>query len=197
MNTALKVKLGLVFFLIVLAIVTVVPSFYANTPSWWKKYMAPEGLRLGLDLQGGMHLVLKVNLKKAEENTLELAANDLKDTLAEESVTAVQTKSTTKDTIIFTLPNASAVDKVQEIIQDGFDEELEVQVDAKEGSFPRITLRLSQERKDYIKNNAVAQSLEIIRNRIDQFGVAEPDKVAGSVGALSVGPSGSKPGAPG
>ena len=174
MNTGLKVKLGLVFFLIALAVVTVVPSFYANTPSWWKKYMAPEGLRLGLDLQGGMHLVLKVNLQKAEENTLELAANDLKDTLAEESVTAVQTKSATKDTVIFTLPNVSAVDKVQEIIQDGFDEELEVQVDAKEGSFPRITLRLSQERKDFIKNNAVAQSLEIIRNRIDQFGVAEP-----------------------
>ncbi len=174
MNTGLKVKLGLVFFLIALAVVTVVPSFYANTPSWWKKYMAPEGLRLGLDLQGGMHLVLKVNLQKAEENTLELAANDLKDTLAEESVTAVQTKSATKDTIIFTLPNTSAVDKVQEIIQDGFDEELEVQVDAQDGSFPRITLRLSQERKDFIKNNAVAQSLEIIRNRIDQFGVAEP-----------------------
>ena len=174
MNTALKVKLGFLFFLIVLAVITVVPSFYAGAPSWWKKYMAPEGLRLGLDLQGGMHLVLKVNLQKAEENTLELAANDLKDTLAEESVTAVQTTSASKDTIIFTLPNASAVDKVQEIIQDGFDEELDVQVDAKEGSFPRIILGLSQEKKDYIKNNAVAQSLEIIRNRIDQFGVAEP-----------------------
>ncbi len=46
--------------------------------------MAPEGLRLGLDLQGGMHLVLKVNLKKAEENTLEFAATDIKDTLAEQ-----------------------------------------------------------------------------------------------------------------
>ncbi len=174
MNTALKLKLGFLTFMIALAVVTVVPSFYANTPSWWKKYMAPEGLRLGLDLQGGMHLVLKVNLKKAEENTLELAANDLKDTLAEEAVTAVQTKSAAKDTIIFTLPNASAVDTVQALVADGFDEELDVQVDAKEGSFPRIILKLSEERKDYIKNNAVAQSLEIIRNRIDQFGVAEP-----------------------
>ncbi len=174
MNTALKLKLGFLFFIIVLAVTTVVPSFYDNTPSWWKKYMAPEGLRLGLDLQGGMHLVLQVNLQKAEENTLELAANDLKDTLAEESVTAVQTNSGSKDTIIFTLPNVSAVDKVQALIEDGFDEELDVQVDAKEGSFPRIILQLSQEKKDYIKNNAVAQSLEIIRNRIDQFGVAEP-----------------------
>jgi SecD/SecF fusion protein len=174
MNTALKLKLGFLFFMVALAVVTVVPSFYANTPSWWKQYMAPEGLRLGLDLQGGMHLVLKVNLQKAEENTLELAANDLKDTLAEESVTAVQTKSATKDTIIFTLPNASAVDKVNALVADGFDEELDVQVDAKEGSFPRIILKLSEKKKDYIKNNAVSQSLEIIRNRIDQFGVAEP-----------------------
>jgi len=174
MNTALKLKLGFLLFMITLAVVTVVPSFYANTPSWWKTYMAPEGLRLGLDLQGGMHLVLKVNLQKAEENTLELAANDLKDTLAEESVTAVQTTSADKNTIIFTLPNASAIDTVKELIADGFDEELDVEVDAKEGSFPRIILKLSEERREYIKNNAVSQSLDIIRNRIDQFGVAEP-----------------------
>jgi len=47
--------------------------------------MAPEGLRLGLDLQGGMHLVLKVDLKKAAEDSLELAAADLKDSLKEKS----------------------------------------------------------------------------------------------------------------
>ena len=174
MNTSIKLKLALVFFLLVLAIITIVPSFYAGTPSWWKKYMAPEGLRLGLDLQGGMHLVLQVNLQKAQENTLELAANDLKDTLAEESISAVQTIAKDKKTIIFTLPNASAVDKVRGIIEDGFEDELDITVDAKEGSFPRIILELSQEKVDYINNNAVAQSLEIIRNRIDQFGVAEP-----------------------
>jgi len=174
MNTTLKLKLGLLFLLVILAVITIVPSFYANTPSWWKKYMAPEGLRLGLDLQGGMHLVLKVNLQKAQENTLELAANDLKDTLAEESISAVQTNSGDKRTVIFTLPNASAVEKVQEIIQEGYEEELNISVDAKEGSFPRIIIRLSDEKIDYIKENAVDQSLEIIRNRIDQFGVAEP-----------------------
>jgi SecD/SecF fusion protein len=174
MNTSIKLKLGLLFFLITLAVVTIVPSFYANTPSWWKQYMAPEGLRLGLDLQGGMHLVLKVNLQKAQENTLELAANDLKDTLADKSISAVQTKTSDKNTFIFTLPNASAVDSVREVITDDYEDELEITVDAKEGSFPRIILRLSPEMRDFIQNNAVAQSLEIIRNRIDQFGVAEP-----------------------
>ncbi len=174
MNTTIKLKLGSLVFLILLAIVTIVPSFYPSAPSWWKTYMAPEGLRLGLDLQGGMHLVLKVNLQKAQENTLELSANDLKDRLAEEAISAVQTNSADKSSIIFTLPNASAVEKVQEIISDGYEDELDITIEAKEGSFPRIILKLSQEKIEYIESNAVSQSLEIIRNRIDQFGVAEP-----------------------
>ncbi|BDD85756.1 protein translocase subunit SecD [Desulfofustis limnaeus] len=174
MNTTIKLKLGLLIFLITLAVVTVVPSFYDKTPTWWKTYMAPEGLRLGLDLQGGMHLVLKVNLQKARENTLELAANDLRDALAEQSISVVQSSTGDRNSIVFTVPNTSAVERIRAIVQDGFEEELDISVDAKEGSFPRITLSLSQEKIDFINNNAVSQSLEIIRNRIDQFGVAEP-----------------------
>lgn len=173
MNTSLKLKLAFLISVILLAVVTVVPSFYSGTPSWWKNYMAPEGLRLGLDLQGGMHLVLKVNLQKAEENTLEFAAADLKDTLAEESISVVRTSSASKDTIIFTLPNSSTVDTVQSLIADDFPD-INARVESKEGSFPRIFLKLKQEKIDYIKTNAVEQSLEILRNRIDQFGVAEP-----------------------
>ena len=135
--------------------------------------MAPEGLRLGLDLQGGMHLVLKVNLKKAEENALEFAAADIKDTLAEQSISAVRTSSSTPDTIIFTLPNASSIDQVRGLIDEDFPD-ITPRIETKEGSFPRIFLTLKQEKKDYIKTHAVEQSLEIIRNRIDQFGVAEP-----------------------
>ena len=173
MNTMLKLKIAFLVSLILIAIVTVVPSFYSATPGWWKTYMAPEGLRLGLDLQGGMHLVLKVNLKKAEENSLEFAAADIKDSLAEQSISAVRTSSSSADTIIFTLPNASSVDQVKEIVAEDFPD-ITPRVETKEGSFPRIFLTLKEEKKEYIKTHAVEQSLEIIRNRIDQFGVAEP-----------------------
>ena len=173
MNTTLKLKLVFLASLIFIAIVTIVPSFYSETPGWWKTYMAPEGLRLGLDLQGGMHLVLKVNLEKAEENALEFAATDLKDSLAEQSISAVRTTSSSADTIIFTLPNTSAVDQVREIATEDFPD-ITTRIETKEGSFPRIFLTLKQEKKDYIKVHAVEQSLEILRNRIDQFGVAEP-----------------------
>lgn len=173
MNTKLKIKLVFLFFLIAMSAMTVTPSFYSSTPDWWKKYMAPEGLRLGLDLQGGMHLVLKVNLPKAEENALQFAANDLKDTLADESISAVRTPSTEKNTVIFTLPNAGTIDKVETLIKDEFPD-IDSRIEQKENSFPRIFLSLKQSKIDFINNNAVDQSLEILRNRIDQFGVAEP-----------------------
>jgi SecD/SecF fusion protein len=172
MNTSLKLKIGALLFLVILSVITIVPSFYSATPDWWKKYMAPEGLRLGLDLQGGMHLVLKVDLKKAAENSLELAAADLKDSLKEKSITAVRSEGT-PGTIIFTLPNTGAVETVKNLIKDDFPN-INAQIEAKEGSFPRITLNLKDSEIDFINTNAVNQSLEIIRNRIDQFGVAEP-----------------------
>jgi SecD/SecF fusion protein len=172
MNTSLKLKLGLVVFLIFTAIITIIPSFYSATPNWWKKYMAPGGLHLGLDLQGGMHLVLKVDLEKAAQNSLELAANDLRERLSEQSISIVQTKSEKAGTLTFTLPNTSAVDKINTIVKD--DPDIKARIETKEGTFPRIFLTLSKTKIDYIRSNAVNQSLEILRNRIDQFGVAEP-----------------------
>ncbi len=173
MNTNLKLKIGLLFTVILFSVMTIVPSFYAGAPDWWKKYLAPEGLKLGLDLQGGMHLVLRVDLDKAVENSLELAASDLKEGLAEKNISAVQLDSPDPGQIVFTLPNTGAVDTINQVIKEDFPN-LDVKVEAEAGTFPRITLKLTGDEIDFIRKNAVAQSLEIIRNRIDQFGVAEP-----------------------
>ncbi|NLX19296.1 MAG: protein translocase subunit SecDF, partial [Desulfobulbus sp.] len=93
MNSILKLKIGLVFFLLVFAGLALTPSLYHDLPDWWKKYLAPAGLKLGLDLQGGMHLVLQVDLEKAAENSLDLAASDFKSALAEHNINAVRMES--------------------------------------------------------------------------------------------------------
>jgi SecD/SecF fusion protein len=173
MNTNLKLKIGLLFTVILFSIMTLVPSFYPGAPDWWKTYLAPQGLKLGLDLQGGMHLVLRVDLDKAVDNSLELAASDLKEGLAEKNISAVQLDSVDPGQVIFTLPNTGAVDTINQVIKEDFPN-LDITVEAEEGSFPRISLKLTADEIDFIRKNAVAQSLEIIRNRIDQFGVAEP-----------------------
>jgi len=173
MNTSLKWKIVLLVMLIVFSGIIIVPSFYKDAPGWWRKYLAPEGLRLGLDLQGGMHLVLKVDLDKAVENSLDLAAQDLKEGLAEQKITAVRTKSDNPRVVNLILPNTEALSTVQELVSGDFPN-LDIDIQAEAGTFPRIQLRLKDDEIDFIKKNAVAQSLEIIRNRIDQFGVAEP-----------------------
>ncbi len=173
MNTTLKLKIGLLLLLIVFSVMTLVPSFYPGAPSWWKKYLAPEGLKLGLDLQGGMHLVLRVDLDKAVENSLDLAASDLKEILASKKITVVRTKSDDLRKVVFTCPNTGVLDTVNKVVKDDFPN-LDIEVEAGQGSWPRITLQLKDDEVNFIRKNAVDQSLEIIRNRIDQFGVAEP-----------------------
>jgi SecD/SecF fusion protein len=160
--------------MIVFSGVIVMPSFNKNLPDWWQKYLAPEGLRLGLDLQGGMHLVLNVDLEKAIENTLVLSTQNLINQLADKQVTVVRTPSPDPDQVVLTMPNTSAVSTVEEVVKGNFADDLDIKIEKNTGSFPRISLKLTEEKIKFINDNAVNMALEIIRNRIDQFGVAEP-----------------------
>ncbi|MDT8335274.1 MAG: protein translocase subunit SecD, partial [Desulfurivibrionaceae bacterium] len=174
MNKSLKWKIILLLSIVVFSGVAVVPSFTDNVPGWWKKYFAPAGLRLGLDLQGGMHLVMKVDLEKAMVNSLDLAAQNLKTQLADKQITVVRTPTDDPTKVVLTLPNTNALGTVEDTVKGDFAEDLNIEIITETGSFPRIILSLTESKVDFIKNNAVNQSLEIIRNRIDQFGVAEP-----------------------
>jgi len=171
----LKWKIAVLVFAILFSGVTVMPSFTDSLPGWWTKYLAPAALNLGLDLQGGMHLVLKVDIEKAKENTLELAAQDLKQALADKHISLVRTPGAgSRHEIVFTIPNTGAIDEVKKELDENFSSSLTYEIKHDKGSFPRIHLRLSKEKSDFIDDNAINQSLEVIRNRIDQFGVAEP-----------------------
>ncbi|MBI4767173.1 MAG: protein translocase subunit SecD, partial [Deltaproteobacteria bacterium] len=55
-------KFSLIGLLVVLSVLFVIPSLTKNLPSWWSSILRSEGMRLGLDHQGGMHLILKVDL---------------------------------------------------------------------------------------------------------------------------------------
>ncbi len=173
MNKNLRWKIIFLLFITLFSITSVVPSFDKSVPDWWKTYLAPVGLKLGLDLQGGMHLIMKVELDKAIDNALDFAAQDLKEALQEKHISVVKTKSPEKGKLIFTVPNKSALNTIKSVVNDEFPN-LDIEIKDDNGSFPRIIMKLTDERVKFIRKNAVNQSLEIIRNRIDQFGVSEP-----------------------
>ena len=67
MTKNLKWKAVLICSVIALALVYILPTF-CNVPIWWKDNLPSEKISLGLDLQGGVHLLLEVEAGKAVEN---------------------------------------------------------------------------------------------------------------------------------
>jgi preprotein translocase subunit SecD len=114
---------------------------------------------------------VEVDLSRAIQNSLELTANDVKDRLVGQGVTVVPGTMGTTGEVILSVPNAKAVEQVIALVRENPD--LTLRTENKPNSFPKAFLRLSALKVDDIQANAVNQSLEILRNRIGQFGVAE------------------------
>lgn len=183
MPSAVRWKFSLFAFFLALACLVMYPTVYKDAPDWYKKYVVGDGLKLGLDLQGGMHLIMEVDVDQAIKNATELAAKDLKDMAAGKQITMVRksaadAKVATKaaSEVEFMLPNPDAFNQIKKIIKDELPSVEVVREDAT-AKFPVLVVRLSSKEEGFLRQNAVDQSLEIIRNRIDQFGVAEPSIV--------------------
>ena len=161
--------------LIVLAVLTlaglfcVAPIMTRNLPGWWTKLLPAEGMRLGLDLQGGMQLILKVDIPRAVQNHLDVAVGDLRETLRKKQIASLSPESSGGDRARLRLVDPGVSQTVRQIITDEFPN-LDVRSDEK-GVFE---VGLKPKEIKNIEENAVTQSLEVIRNRIDQFGVTEP-----------------------
>ena len=142
--------------------------FLPNTPAfkympeWWTKNMPNKGIILGLDLQGGLHLVFEVEGDKAVETSTDRYANLIRDMLAKKKMQAdVKRNSLEIRVSPSTQQIASAVKESFPLLDES-------------SSGQDLVLRIDGKEVKKIKDNAVDQALETIRNRIDQFGVAEP-----------------------
>ena len=74
-----KWRVIVILAILVVACAYVFPSF--GVPAWWPNIFPSEKIHLGLDLQGGMHLVLEVESDKAVESAMERFAQELKTAL--------------------------------------------------------------------------------------------------------------------
>jgi SecD/SecF fusion protein len=166
-------KFTLIAVLIVLSILILLPLASKNLPSWWGKVLPAEGLRLGLDLQGGMHLILKVDLDKAVSNQLDLVQRDLRETLRKKQIPISKGETRGFNRMVFILPNAEQLPNLQSTLKDEFPG-IAIQSTGQQPAGLQVELAFKEKEISSIRENALSQSLEIIRNRIDQFGVTEP-----------------------
>ena len=70
----------------VFAVLLFLPTLTPELPAWFYKIIPTEKVHLGLDLQGGMHLILEVQAEKAIESYVERVKNNLRDDLRDKAV---------------------------------------------------------------------------------------------------------------
>jgi len=125
-------------------------------------------INLGLDLRGGTHLVLQIDIEKALENEVSAALREIKRKLEEENVPIVSIKRD-KTTIEIELLTGDEVNKAVSLIKEDYGEMFNVKVAGK-----KITLTLNPNYVSKEIDRLAEQALETIRNRVDELGVAEP-----------------------
>jgi preprotein translocase subunit SecD len=157
-------RLILIGLTLIIAFVFFLPNTAAfkYMPEWWQKNMPNKGIVLGLDLRGGLHLVFEVEGDKAVEITTERYASTLKDILKKKGFTADINRNGINITI------NPATPEIRKVVEENYPTLLPVETTG------RLVYKLSDNEVKRIRNSSVDQALETIRNRIDQFGVAEP-----------------------
>jgi preprotein translocase subunit SecD len=160
----IKWKVTLIAATVILAIVFFLPNtpVFRYMPTFWQENLPNRGIALGLDLQGGIHLLFEVEGDRAVEITTERIAQRLKDILEKGELKAELTVDGTNIRVTPDEPEisqaiAGAYANLETIPSDD-----------------ELVFRLSDGEMQKIRDNATDQALETIRNRVDQFGVAEP-----------------------
>ncbi|MDA8432276.1 MAG: protein translocase subunit SecD [Nitrospiraceae bacterium] len=131
-------------------------------PEWWKTSMPDKGIILGLDLQGGLHLVYEVQGDKAVETQTDGYVRMINDTLSKKKIEATAKRNGLNIEVSPSGPQmASTIRDIYPILDTV-------------STGQTLVLKISDKEAARIRASAVDQALETIRNRIDQFGVSEP-----------------------
>lgn len=172
MRRGVAVRLALFMIATVVSLVYLAPTFVRNLPSWWSGFVPTDRIHLGLDLQGGSHLVLEVKVDKAIENNVERIRADLTNVLRDRGISGVSVERVQGTQLQIKVPAAN-VERVRGLLKSDFPN-LALASTQTSGGTTEFLMTLSKEEIRSLRDYAVDQSLETIRNRIDQFGVSEP-----------------------
>ena len=166
-------KFFLLVFFTVLSVVYVFPTV-ANLDLQKTRFPFKQKINLGLDLQGGLYLVLGVDFNKVFKDVVDRQSASLEGRLKEKSVpfTSVQVireNLAVDDPHIVVAFDATQREGVYGLIKKEF-WTLRIAGDAP----GKLELGLSTEFRGEVRDRTMNQSIEVIRNRIDEFGVSEP-----------------------
>jgi preprotein translocase subunit SecD len=174
MIESLRIRWTIILAVLVLSIVWTVPNFFNMEKHWWP---SQARMILGLDIQGGSHLVLRVDVDSAIKQDAQRFVNSLPKDLMEEKKIEVKTV-TAVDPLrgVLKVEAAKAEDTgaIRDFIEHTYGNTFKVAgITGNEVNIEFGELYL----RDF-RSKLLDQAIAVIRNRIDEFGVAEPSITA-------------------
>ncbi|MGI1671255.1 MAG: protein translocase subunit SecD [Neptuniibacter sp.] len=142
-----------------------------TTPDWLSSIGAGP-MKLGLDLRGGVHFLLEVDLPKAVGQKLENYASEIKGRLREEKLRYRKLDIEESGALAIKFPKVEARDQSVSLLRKEYQEFLVTADDREDGFYTIVTLT-EQAARD-IETYAIKQNLTTLRNRVNELGVAEP-----------------------
>lgn len=145
-------------------------NLVSRTPEWMASLRALP-MYLGLDLRGGVHFLMQVDMRGALKQAIDTYASDARAALREKRV---RFSGLTREPngLTVTLPDAAEATRARDILFDRLPT-LEWTTDAADGSV-RLTGRLAPKAISDIQQQAVTQNIETLHKRVNELGVAEP-----------------------
>lgn len=141
-----------------------------RSPQWLTKLNALP-MYLGLDLRGGVHFLLQVDMNAALSKALEAATGDIRSALREQNI-AYSGVSRDGKVLLVKFRDAGARSKGEAEIKQRFSDFALNSADER-GEY-NLLVTLKPEAEKHIQDSAVQQNLVTLRNRVNELGVAEP-----------------------
>jgi len=174
MIKSLKIRMAITAVICLGALYFLLPTLIPQIPSPWNEYFPKDKIHLGLDLQGGMHLLMEIDTDKALEAMMERTANDLKESLMENKIRFRNVEKAKGATISLQLAESAGKNALDKVLQDKYPD-LEIDSSSPNEDAQIVHIKIKDKRAVELKKLTVEHSLETIRNRVDQFGIAEPE----------------------
>ena len=164
---SLKIRLIIILASVLLGLVYFIPNLVSfEKDNWWP---SKNKLVYGLDIQGGLHLVLSADVDEILQERLSRQGLEIKEQLEKEGIT--NSLKTDSSSIFIKLKKEDQMEQVTDWLKKS-DFLINLQIlKSQEGE---IKLAYYPSRVKTIKEDAIQQSIEVIRSRIDEFGVSEP-----------------------
>ena len=140
------------------------------TPEWMRN-LGMHPLKLGLDLRGGVHFLMEVDMDEAMKKMRTQLTNDFRTELRNRGIRLSGVKSE-NDYVVVEFKDEAVRDEAQKVLADNHKDFKVVSQDIGDKFIVRATM--TPQKLSEVRTNAVDQNINIIRNRVNELGVAEP-----------------------